>query len=298
MRAELGDDAAGEPEIFGVAHHGLADRGDAHDGDPGAQAGIDQPRHVVHQARLMLAADEHLDADAGRVQTHRIVHIHRDLLIRKFIAQNARARRSHAAPSAFWHCAGITERNMPRVQNKASQDGNSGTIRKIDAFEAGGRTLEITVVDGEHHGAPGSGIEHARQPVLHSPIELMRTFQIEARRRLGLVGSVALAFLDRLQAWHCRRVAKFTPSILIGCRAPKRIYGAEAAVAGEHGRCAVLGGIIFTVPVEGIGALIGNGAPSGIAIKAGMAGRDGIWQPREPQSRRPIWQGRFSRAAL
>ena len=28
----------------------------------------------------------------------------------------------------FWHSAGITERKMPRVQNSASQFGNSGTM--------------------------------------------------------------------------------------------------------------------------------------------------------------------------
>ena len=42
LRAELGDDAAGEAEVLRVAHHVLADRGDSHDRHADAQAGVDQ----------------------------------------------------------------------------------------------------------------------------------------------------------------------------------------------------------------------------------------------------------------
>jgi diguanylate cyclase (GGDEF)-like protein len=88
LRAELGDDAAGEAEKLRVAHHVFADRGDAHHRHAGAQPGVDQPRHVVDRARLVLAADEHLDADAGGVETHRVVHIHGDLFVGEFPAQD------------------------------------------------------------------------------------------------------------------------------------------------------------------------------------------------------------------
>src|SRR5262249_8105344 len=67
LRAELGDDATGQREIFGIAHHGFAYSGDAHDRHARTQTGIDQPRHVVHRPRLMLAADEDLDTDSGCV---------------------------------------------------------------------------------------------------------------------------------------------------------------------------------------------------------------------------------------
>ena len=101
----------------------------------------------------------------------------------------------------FWHCAGITERNMPRVQNRASQDGNSGTIERVDAFETDDRALEIIVVDGKRHDESGSGIEHPRQPILHSPIELMRTFQIKPGVAWGWSGAY-VGLLDPLRAWH------------------------------------------------------------------------------------------------
>jgi hypothetical protein len=32
--------------------------------------------------RLELATDEHLDADAGGVKPYRVLHVHRDLLVR------------------------------------------------------------------------------------------------------------------------------------------------------------------------------------------------------------------------
>ena len=34
----------------------------------------------------MLAADEHLDADAGGIETYGVVHIHGDLLVGEFLA--------------------------------------------------------------------------------------------------------------------------------------------------------------------------------------------------------------------
>jgi hypothetical protein len=50
------------------------------------------------------------------------------------------------------------------------------------------------VVDGEHHGAARGGIKHPRHAVLHAPIELMRSFEIKARRLLRLVERIAFAF--------------------------------------------------------------------------------------------------------
>ena len=42
---------------------------------------------------------------------------------------------------------------------------------------------------------PGGRVEHARQAVLHAPVELVRALEEKARRCLRLVGLVALTFL-------------------------------------------------------------------------------------------------------
>jgi len=50
------------------------------------------------------------------------------------------------------------------------------------------------VIDREHDGAAALWAEHAREAVLHAPVELVRAFQEKARRRLRLIGLVAGAF--------------------------------------------------------------------------------------------------------
>src|SRR5262249_34385541 len=54
--------------------------------------------------------------------------------------------------------------------------------------------LEVAMIDREHHGAPGPGIEYARQPVLHAPVELVRALEKESRRGLRRCGGKALSF--------------------------------------------------------------------------------------------------------
>src|SRR5262249_49803350 len=72
--------------------------------------------------------------------------------------------------------------------------------RQIDALEAGCRALEVAVVDGEHHRAAGRGAEHARKPVLHAPIELVRALEEETRRGLRLIRVESCTF--GVGFWH------------------------------------------------------------------------------------------------
>jgi hypothetical protein len=67
--------------------------------------------------------------------------------------------------------------------------------RKVDALEARGRPLEVAMINGQHHGAPGLRIEGPRQAVLHAPVELVRAFEEKARGGLWRSGLVAFAFL-------------------------------------------------------------------------------------------------------
>ena len=103
LGTELGDDAAGEPEIFCVPHHVLAHGGNPHDRHAEAHARIDQLGHVVDGARLEFAADEDLNANTGGVEPYCILHIHCDLLVGQVLAQDARpaARSQHDRLSRF-----------------------------------------------------------------------------------------------------------------------------------------------------------------------------------------------------
>jgi hypothetical protein len=68
-------------QVLGVAHHVLANSGDAHDWDAVAQSGIHELGHVVDGTRFEFAANEHLDSDAGGVEAHCILHAHGDLFV-------------------------------------------------------------------------------------------------------------------------------------------------------------------------------------------------------------------------
>ena len=78
-------------------------------------------------------------------------------------------------------------RKIPRVSIRVSVGQKRYDI-EIDPLQAGGGALEVSVIDGQHHGAAGRGVEDARQAVLHPPVELMRAFEIKARRLLRPVG--------------------------------------------------------------------------------------------------------------
>jgi hypothetical protein len=55
-------------------------------------------------------------------------------------------------------------------------------------------------------------------------------------------------------------------------RVPKRIHGTKTAITGEYCRHAVLDRVIFAIPAERVSPLVGDRAPSGIAIHASVAG--------------------------
>ena len=59
---------------------------------------------------------------------------------------------------------------MPRVTISASAYGTSGTMPDVDALQPGGRSLEVAVVDGQHHGPAAVRAEDPRQPMLHTPV--------------------------------------------------------------------------------------------------------------------------------
>src|SRR5674476_1255938 len=96
--------------------------------------------------------------------------------------------------------------------------------REVDALQARRRPLEVAVVDGEHHRAPRCRIEHAGEPVLHAPVELVRAFQEKSRRGLWAVGLIAFA------CFICFRHG-LSPSRSIGKAACAHCFGAAGAVS-------------------------------------------------------------------
>src|SRR5579885_373285 len=68
VRAEFSADAAGQAQVARVAHHLLANGGDAHHRHAVAQPHIDQACHTMYRARLKLAADENLYRQRADVQ--------------------------------------------------------------------------------------------------------------------------------------------------------------------------------------------------------------------------------------
>jgi len=97
------------------------------------------------------------------------------------------------------------------VQNKASHEGNNGTI------EPGGRPLKVAVVDREHHRATRARIEHARKAVLHAPVELVRALQKEPWRLLHLVCKIAISFNIGFRHHSPRDQAATLDQLTSGC---------------------------------------------------------------------------------
>ena len=60
---------------------------------------------------------------------------------------------------------------------------NSGAM-EIDTLKAGGRSLKVTVVKGQHHRAVALRVENARKPRLHAPVE--RTAALQGVRHILL----------------------------------------------------------------------------------------------------------------
>jgi len=141
----------------------------------------------------MFAADEHLDADAGRVEAHRVLHVHGDLFVGQLLAQDARpaARPQHhgslrlGGDQRAQDAPGAEERIALRQQ---------WHDREVNALKPRGRPLEVAMVHRQHDGASRDRIEGLRQPVLHAPIELVRALEEEAGRGLRPVGLVSFAF--------------------------------------------------------------------------------------------------------
>ena len=169
MGPELGTNAAGEPEIPGVALHVLAHRGHRQDRDPVAHAGVHQLRHVMHGLGLVLATDKDLHRQSRDVEPHRLLHAHRDLLVGELLEDTWPA----AGPQDDSPVIGGRHRGPQDAagQHQGIGKGGDGHDVEVDALQAGGRPLEIPVVHGQHHGAAALGVEDPRQPVLDPPIQ-------------------------------------------------------------------------------------------------------------------------------
>jgi hypothetical protein len=148
----------------------------------------------------MLAADEDLNADAGRVQPDGVFDIHRDLFVGKFL-KNART-----AAGSQEHGLLNVGRN-DRTDDAASAEQGVAQRRErhdglIDAFQAGGGSLEVAVVEGQHHGPAGLGIEGLREAMLHAPVEIAAPLEEIARGLLRHVCVVILVLLADVGFWH------------------------------------------------------------------------------------------------
>ena len=140
---------------------------------------------------LVRSTDEDLHPDAGRVQPDGIVDAHRDLLVAQ-LAQDRRPpggpqddRRRDARGDARAQDAAGAEEGVDRPDERRDVE--------IDPLEAAGRTLEVAVVDGQHHGPAAGRPEDPGEPVLHPPVVGARALQEEGlvAGRLGEVEVLA-----------------------------------------------------------------------------------------------------------
>jgi hypothetical protein len=61
---------------------------------------------------------------------------------------------------------------------------HEGQDVQVDALQASRRTLEVAVVDGQHHGSAALWAEDPRQAVLHTPVVRARALQEEGLEML------------------------------------------------------------------------------------------------------------------
>jgi len=114
---------------IGVAHHGLADGGDAHHRQCRTRSPASTSLVMLWIERVSCSpADEHLMPTPAAIQAHRVLHVHRDLLVGELVAQDARAPLARST-IGFCESAGTIERRMPRVQNSASQAATAAGSR-------------------------------------------------------------------------------------------------------------------------------------------------------------------------
>jgi len=181
MRSKFCADPGGEPKVASVPGQLLSHGSDGEHRDPVPLACVYQPRHVVHRLGLELAADEYLDGDGAGVDPCGVLHAHRDMLVGQFLedagaaagpqhdgrARRGRHRRTDHAPGGH-----------QRVRERQQRDDG-----QVDPLQACSGSLEIPVIDGEHHRAAGGWPEYAGQPALHAPVQAAAAFE-----RKGMTG--------------------------------------------------------------------------------------------------------------
>ena len=190
-------------EIALVALHLGADAGDGHGRDAVAVAGVDELHQVLDRLVLVLGADVDLGGDGGGVEADAVLDVDRDQLARELgedaLAAGAaqdegvgRRRRDHRAQRA------ARAHQHVRMRNQRHD-------AEVHALEAGGRPLEVAVVEGEHHGLARGRIEDPRQPVLHAPVERAAALDVERLVLLRHAEAEVLAFSDVVFVSHNSR---------------------------------------------------------------------------------------------
>ena len=201
MCAQFGTDASSEPEVLGIAHQLLAHSGDCHGGDAVAIPGVDNFAQIADRLVLVHATDVDLHRQRRSVQANRIIDIDGDQFVRKFLENAlASARPQHNRPGDLRrNCAAQgAARHHQRVGV-----GNQRHDGDVDALQAGGRTLKVTVIDRQHHGSRIVGIEDARQAVFHPPVQRVAPLDPARGARVGYIEIVVFAVLHMVKICHC-----------------------------------------------------------------------------------------------
>jgi hypothetical protein len=113
----------------------------------------------MHGLGLVFSADEDLHRDGGYVHAQRVLHVNGDLFVRKFLQD--------AGPAAGAHDNGVGHGRLdhgaqdPARQHQGVCMRDERPDRDIDPLKPGCGTLEVPVVERQHHGFSRFRIEDA-----------------------------------------------------------------------------------------------------------------------------------------
>lgn len=171
LRPQFRGDATRQTEIARIAGHFFSHGGDGQDGNPIALPVVAQSSEVGKRPPLIGGTDKDGNRHGCDVQTDGVLDGDGQILVGEILFQDARAA-GHAkddGDSGMWvHIA---------TQNAASKHervrmGEQRSDRLPWSFEPGGRPLEVSMIDRQHHASAGLRSNNRRQTILHSPVHV------------------------------------------------------------------------------------------------------------------------------
>ncbi len=194
LRPHLGGDAAGKRKVARIPGHLFTDPGHRQGWDAVAVARIHQLDDVVDRLVLIFAADIDLRRHRADVQAQGILHRHRHALVGKLPEHRVATRGAQ-------HHRLVGRGRHGAAQNAAGTHQHVGFGKQrrngeIDTFQPGGWPLEVAMIESQHDRAIAGGVEDARQPRLHPPVQRSAALQRKGHILLRSVEAKVLTFFD------------------------------------------------------------------------------------------------------